>query len=161
MEVNYANPKEFNLIPPAILKREEARKIKGSLLICITTIIFLCAIVWWRFPAQEELLKRFGKPPPPAMRLLPSQWKLLESRRYFTETLSTLAESANGKIWLSSLSYDAKTKTMVLFGQGYSAERITEMLQVFQEKVDFKTGKVVSLTQHNDLMRFKWEGTLP
>lgn len=159
MEIRWPNPREFNLIPPDILKREEFRRIKSSLLICGATIILLFAMVWWRFPSADELLHKTGKPTPPTMHLSQTQWALMDKRHSLADLLSRVADSTGEKIWLSSMRYDDETRSMTLFGQGYSADTITAFVNMLKDTGHFKNGKILSLTQDQTLIRFKWEGT--
>lgn len=161
MEINSSNPREFNLIPPQILKREERRRIRGSAMLCFAVISLLVALVWWQFPDPEELVKAVAPRRPPVLRLTASQWGLLDRRLALSTVMSQIGDAANGHVWLSAFTYDHKTNGLTLFGQGYSAEKISEFTHLFQESAALKTGKVLSFTQDRNLIRFKWEGTLP
>lgn len=157
-EITWRSPKEFNLIPPQVLRREERKRIGVSIIVTLALILVMSVAVQSLFPSASQREKE--APVFPTLALSESQLDLMQKRLFFSKLLDELATTAQGKVWFSALQFEGQAKTITLFGQGYSADHITEFVNQFQETAKLKRGKILSLSQDEDLIRVKWEGQL-
>lgn len=160
MEIRWKGPKDFNLIPPELLRKEEFRRIQVSLVVTGAIIFLMTLAVFSLFPAETELFTNQASPSFPKLELKQAQLDLMQQRLFFSELLGHIGKAAEGKVWLSSLLFEGQNKTITFFGQGYSTDGITEFIAEFQESAAIKNGKILSLSQDEDMVRFKWEGAL-
>lgn len=157
-DIHWKDPRDFNLIPPAVLKHAERKRILLSLLITAAVILFMSMTVVTFFPSPRAGTSTPAQAVFPELTLTEAQLDLMKTRIHFSELLGKLGQAAQGKVWLSAFAYQGQSKMITVFGQGYSADHITQFVTEFQEIAGVKQGKIQSLSQDEDLIRVKWEG---
>ena len=113
MEMMSPTPKAFNLISRETLRQNERRRAKAASIVFVTLLLAMFAIVFTYIPDTKSLLEKTQKESAEIKsRLKPSQWALLKNRIYFSDLLSHLADEANDKVVLTTLSYSDSTRLL-------------------------------------------------